>query len=410
MRILTINWTYGYGSTGKLICDIERELPECEFFHCYEYDTIGGAKNAYCLTGWLFTHVHNRLSRLKGLQYQNGIAPTRRLLRKIEEYRPDIVHVHCPNGNTLNVYKILEYLKTQGIPTVITNHAEFFYTGNCPYAFECKQYMDGCKHCVDYKRATNSAIFNRAELSWKKMYAALHDFKSARMVCVSPWQLKRLQESTICKELQGCVIGNGIDTSVFCSGQETKNPDKITILQVTSSFSDDPSDIKGGVHLIELAKRLPLEYEIRVAGADHLANKEDLPKNITLLGNLSNQKMLAEEYRKADLVVLTSRKETFGMACAESLCCGTPVVGFLSGGTESIALPEYTQFCEYGNVEALEHLVAEWGKRKRGMAPGEQRKMTEEASMHYSKQTMAKSYLKLYNELLSKQKEGQPWK
>lgn len=409
MKILTINWTYGYGSTGKLICDIEKELPECEFLHCYEYDTIGGALNAYCLTGWLFARVHNRMSRLKGLQYQNGITPTIRLLRKIEEYKPDIVHIHCPNGNTLNLYKILEYLKANNILTVITNHAEFFYTGNCPYAFDCKQYLNGCRQCKDYKRATNSLIFNRAALSWKKMYAALHDFKTVQMVCVSPWQLQRLQESTICKGLPGRVIGNGIDTSVFhdLPEQSRLNTGRITLLQVTSSFSDDPADIKGGIHLIALAKRLSLEYEIRVAGACHLADSEKLPENITLLGNLNDQQQLAEEYRNADLVVLTSKKETFGMACAESLCCGTPVAGFLSGGTESIALPEYTAFCEYGDVDKLAQLVEKWGAYKRTMTPDERQKMTVAAAERYSKQTMAKSYLTLYEELLGKQKEEQ---
>lgn len=398
-----MNWTYKYGSTGKLICDIEKELPECEFYHCYEYDTVGGASNAYCLNNWIFTRIHNRLSRLKGLQYQNGIVPTKKLIKKMKAYKPDIVHVHCPNGNTLNLYRVLDYLKTNRIPTVITNHAEFFYTGNCPYAFDCTQYLTGCKECKEYRRATNSLIFNRAAVAWKKMYEVMQGFENVRMVCVSPWQLKRLQESAICKNLSGYVIGNGIDTTVFAPKQDAlsmnKNANTITLLQVTSSFSEDESDIKGGRYLIELARRLPTEYKIRVAGASHISNEAALPGNITLLGNVSNQEELAEEYRKADLVVLTSRKETFGMACAESLCCGTPVVGFLSGGTESIALTEYTEFCSFGDVDTLLQLVEKWSRCKRKMSEEQHQTMTAAASEKYAKKTMAQEYLALYKQM-----------
>jgi glycosyltransferase involved in cell wall biosynthesis len=410
MKILTINWTYKYGSTGKLICDIEQELPQCEFYHCYEYQTVGTAANAYCLTSWFWSHVHNRTSRLKGLQYCNGVAPTRRLIRKIESYQPDMIHMHCPNGSTLDLYRLLSYIKKSGIPLVITNHAEFFYTGNCAYAYDCTQYLTGCRACPRYKDATNSYVFNRAPYAWKKMRAALQGFEKLQMVCVSPWQEKRLRESVLCHGLASCVIGNGIDTKIFCPKPEKSREsgghsnvrgteERFTLLQVTSSFSDDSDDIKGGRYLIELARRLGAEYEIRVAGSTHPLRNGPLPANITLLGNLSDQRQLAEEYRKADLVVLTSKKETFGMACAESLCCGTPVAGFLCGGTESIALPEYTGFCEFGNVDALQELVQLLRGKKRGMSEEEKRAMTEAAATRYSKETMAEAYYRVYEKL-----------
>ena len=41
------------------------------------------------------------------------------------------------------------------------------------------------------------------------------------------------------------------------------------------------------------------------------------------------------------------------MVTAESLCCGTPVVGFNSGAPELIALPEYSHFSEQGDIKQL---------------------------------------------------------
>ena len=41
---------------------------------------------------------------------------------------------------------------------------------------------------------------------------------------------------------------------------------------------------------------------------------------------------LAEYYSLVDVTVITSFHETFSMVVAESLSCGTPIVGFKAGG------------------------------------------------------------------------------
>ena len=46
-----------------------------------------------------------------------------------------------------------------------------------------------------------------------------------------------------------------------------------------------------------------------------------------LIGNFAQQL-----YSAVDLTLITSQRETFSMPVAESLCCGTPVVGFDTGG------------------------------------------------------------------------------
>ena len=401
MKILTINWTYGYGSTGKIILDIEHELQDIDFFHCVEYQTLDVAENVYVLTNWLTCRVYNRTSRLKGLQYQNGVLPTNRLLRKISEYKPDIVHIHCPNGHTLNLYRLLNYLKVNRIPTVITNHAEFFYTGNCPHAFECKQYMDGCKNCSDYKLATNSLLFNRSAEAWKKMYQCFRGFNNLRMVCVSDWQSNRLQGSTICAGIPCNVIYNGVDTSVFnVNGYDTFRKKKI-VLFVTASFSNDSNDPKGGNYIIALADRIKDRYpdvEFWIAGPDR-TNSVKLPCNMAVLGEVTDQARLAELYSNADITIIASRRETFGMTCAESMCCGTPVVGFENGGTESIAIKEFSQFAPYGNVDELEKILLEWINKKQYL---DREMWAEHAQKKYSKQTMAQQYYNIYKELLEK--------
>ena len=41
------------------------------------------------------------------------------------------------------------------------------------------------------------------------------------------------------------------------------------------------------------------------------------------------------------------------MVTAESLCCGTPVVGFKAGAPEQIAIKEFSEFVEYGDLNFI---------------------------------------------------------
>ena len=70
-------------------------------------------------------------------------------------------------------------------------------------------------------------------------------------------------------------------------------------------------------------------------------------------GAAKNQDELAQLYSEADVTLILSKRETFSMVTAESLCCGTPVVGFKAGGPESIALSEWSSFSEYGDIDSL---------------------------------------------------------
>lgn len=41
------------------------------------------------------------------------------------------------------------------------------------------------------------------------------------------------------------------------------------------------------------------------------------------------------------------------MICAESLSCGTPVVGFTAGALEQISLKEYSEFLDNGDTDGM---------------------------------------------------------
>ena len=65
-------------------------------------------------------------------------------------------------------------------------------------------------------------------------------------------------------------------------------------------------------------------------------NKLDLSDNITFLGEKKHSELIPY-YKEADLFLLPSEKETFGMVMIEAMACGTPVAAISSpGGPENV--------------------------------------------------------------------------
>ena len=122
----------------------------------------------------------------------------------------------------------------------------------------------------------------------------------------------------------------------------------------------------------------------------------ELPDNITLLGKISDQKVLAQWYQKASATLMVSKRETFSMPCAESLCCGTPVVGFKAGAPEMISLPQYSEFVEFGDVQLLEKTLQKWLTRD----DLDREMIAQDAARIYSAQAMNENFLEVYRRIL----------
>ena len=399
MKILQVNCVYGNGSTGKIVRDIHHGLLNSGFESvvCYgrgiKSEEAHTVKTCSELTGKL----NNLWSRVTGLMYGGCYLPTRRLLRIIEAEKPDLVHLHCINGYFVNIYRLVQWLKERQIKTVLTLHAEFMHTANCGHALDCEKWRTGCGNCPRLRQETRSWVLDNTALSHQKMKAAFDGFnQNLHVVSVSPWLVERAQQSPILAGKQHSVIFNGIDTSVFsaCDTADLREKyglqDEKIIFHATADFTDDPQNIKGGYYLLRLAERMAKD-NVKIFVAGQHPKDLQVPDNVILLGKIMDQKLLAKYYAMADLTVLTSRKETFSMVTAESLCCGTAVAGFEAGAPEKIALGEYSMFSSWSDVDALEKNVRLMLERS-----ADRKQIAKKAAEKYSKQTMSANYMKLY--------------
>jgi glycosyltransferase involved in cell wall biosynthesis len=132
-------------------------------------------------------------------------------------------------------------------------------------------------------------------------------------------------------------VANGLDTNFFrpASGK-SRVPHRLLFVGNT----DDPK--KGVLYLFQAMTQLPEKVTLTIVDhgaplksyAPGLVRKMGLTRRVTFTGKISPED-LREQYTTAQLTVVPSVYEGFGLPAAESMACGTPVVAARAG-----ALPE----------------------------------------------------------------------
>jgi glycosyltransferase involved in cell wall biosynthesis len=79
---------------------------------------------------------------------------------------------------------------------------------------------------------------------------------------------------------------------------------------------------------------------------------------VTCVGSLDRGR-LVDEYRAADVLVLPSRRDAFGLVAVEALACGTPVVVTSACGVSDLVTPEVGRVVPPGDAAALAAAIAE---------------------------------------------------
>ena len=394
MKIVQINCQFATGSTGKMVSAIY-EYSKQQGDETYVIYGMGDKRSDEHLirtTPWAVRKAQSFRARITGYPYGGCIWGTVAALSALKKIKPDIVHIHCANGYMINIYRILEYLKKNRIPTVITNHAEFMYTGGCIYAIDCDKWLTGCHHCGKIsKEHPISYFFDKTDKEWELFKKAYDGFDDLTVCCVSDWVRDRASQSPFFKGHPVITVLNGLDTEIFRYSDASRLKaelgfeEKKIVVHVTSNFY---SVVKGGQHILEMAKRFP-DVEFVILGSE--AQDDSHPSNCHFMGKISDQKLLAQYYSMGDICLLTSVRETFSMVCAESLCCGTPVVGFKSGGPETISLPEYSLFVDQGEADELETALKDMLNR-----PFEKKLVSDIAKKTYGQDTMCRNYYEVY--------------
>ena len=340
MKVFQINTVCGVGSTGRIATDLyhvlEREGHSC----CIAYGRGTAPKeiDSFKIDSTADVYVHTLLSRLTDREGLFSKDATSRLLKKIEDYAPDIIHLHNIHGHYLNYPILFRFLKDYGRPVVWTLHDCWAFTGHCAY-FDyagCQRWQNGCHDCPQLKSYPQSYGIDHSRKNFSMKKELFTGLEQLHIVTPSQW-LADLVKKSFLKQYPVTVIHNGIDTTVFkptASDFRKRNglEHKKIILGVASPWTAR----KGLQDFIKLSSMIPDEWKIVLVG---LSKKQlaSLPPAILGIERTNNTKELAQIYTAADIFFNPTYEDNYPTTNLEAIACGTPVVTYDTGGSpESI--------------------------------------------------------------------------
>lgn len=371
MRIVQINGG-AKGSTGKIMMGIaEVARAQGHEVMCASPITTtnrdAGEDCGYYRIGTFNSRRLNvALARITGFNGCFAWFETYKLLKKIDEFKPDIIHLHNLHDSYINLPMLFSYIKKHNVPTVWTLHDCWAFTGQCPHftIVKCDKWKTGCHSCPQYKEYPAS-LYDNTKRMWRLKKKWFTGVKNMTIVTPSEWLAGLIKESYL-KEYPVQVINNGIDLNVFkpthsnfCE-QYGIPGDKYIVLGVSFAWGYR----KGLDCFVEMAEKIGERYQIVLVGTDDEIDK-NLPQNIISIHRTQNQKELAEIYSAADVFAMPTREENYPTVNMEAIACGTPVVTFDTGGSPEMLDDKTGIVVEANDIEATKKAIKDICEKKR---------------------------------------------
>lgn len=320
---------------------------------------------------------------------REGLAsriPTKRLLKKIEEFAPDVVQLHDIHDHWLNYPMLFEYLNKRQIPIVWTQHDCWSFTGHCCHFVEvdCMKWKTECGECPLRKGLCDRSKENF--LIKKQMFTS--DNKLV-LVSVSKWIEEFIKESFLSKN-KSLVIHNGIDLDVFKPLTKQIDDRKFRIIAVSGVWSKS----KGLDDIVKLREMLPAEYEIMVVGLSE-EQQRSLPSGIIGITRTQNVQQLVDLYSRSDVFINPTYADTFPTVNLEALACGTPVVTYMTGGSPEAVDEKTGIVVPQGDIEALAQAITYLKNN-----PLSRENCRKRAEDFFDSKKCFNAYIALYNKVL----------
>ena len=323
-----------------------------------------------------------------------SILQTMRLIKYIEEYNPDLVHLHVLHHGYVDYEMLFEYLAKKQYPIVYTMHDMWAITGGCYHytTLNCDKFTNGCMKCESLHLDVDRKNTARELKIKQKLISKLNNLQ---IVTVSDWVKKELLKSYLAS-YPIHVIPNGAAMPHFDldESKRHKNQDsKIYLISVAASWSKQ----KGIDIIFDLARMLDNRYVINLVGEASREIIELAPSNVHFYGYIKDKKELLMLYRDADLHFSASKEETFGMTFIESAIMGCRSVGFGCTAIEETLKKVNGVIVDIFSAEAFKEAIYRTIEQKMNHLS---RLEVDEIKNSFSINKMAESYYQLYQTTL----------
>ena len=401
-KLLQINAALNRGSTGRIAEQIgtlaQKQGWEAYMAHGARYTNTTALKSIQVVTENM-----EKMHALKSMVFDaHGLGSTKatvKLVERIKEINPDIIHLHNIHGYYLNYKVLFEYLATIDTPIVWTLHDCWAMTGHCAHfdAAGCNKWKTGCHSCPLKREYPKSVLFDRSRHNYELKKSLFTALKDVTIVPVSQWLGDIVKESYLGTH-KVRIINNGIDLKVFkpCDSNTLKERLGIGNRKILIGVATAWHNEKGLREFVQLSH--DSRYQVVMVGVPAEV-KKGLPKEIIAVERTNNQQELAEYYSMADVLVNPTYNDSFPTVNLEALACGTPIVTFRTGGSPESVTTETGIVVEKGNFGQLAQAirkVCDNGKAHYSTA------CRECAVKLYDKDDKFKEYIELYNSLMNR--------
>jgi len=351
--------------------------------------------------------------RITGLQGMlSPFAWTFPLRRRFRDAQ--VVHWHLVHPHFVSLLSMPWLARLR--PTVWTLHDPWAITGHCVHPLDCERWRTGCGHCPDLTR--NFAVWvDTTALVWKTK-RAVFGRSPITLVVASRWMKRRVEASPLLGGLPCHVIPYCLELDRWrpldrqACRQRLGIPEGAKAIAFRMPKGHRQHQTKGIPWLLEALRRLTLHQPTYLIALEEKGLLEEFRDRYSIIevGWVSDEAGVAEALTAADLFLMPSNAEAFGLMALEAMACGTPAVVTAGTALEDTAhVPEAGVAVPHGDSEALagtiERLLAD-DERRAAMG----RRGREIVDADHSHEDYVGRHLELYAAVLDARAGGKPAK
>jgi len=261
--------------------------------------------------------------------------------------------LHIWSMTTQVVWLFKKYISNEGLPEIL--HAQnFFYAGLAGIRIKNKSKLP-------LVLTEHSSVFLRDTLTEKqRQLFSGHMGAVDRCLAVSSALAKKLEE--LVPGLSVDVVGNMVDTDYF---KPLTPPSKEGFVFLIAASLDENKRVGDAIRAFADAFSTDLSVQLWVCGQGPEEKKlHTLAADLNIAGQIkffgfTSRDELRDYYSRADVVISTSKLETFGLTLLEAMACGKPVISTRSGGPEDFINSQVGLLVDVGDIYALSAAMKE---------------------------------------------------
>ena len=362
MRILHLNFDDSIGGASRAAIRLHKSLllkkVKSRIIVIKKNNTerdVFKLKNNYDLLNFLkrgFSFILKNIQNFQKLDIHRSynIFNNNELVQYINNSNYDLVHLHWINSEMISIEDLIKINKKiiwtfhdlwPVLPTQhITLKNNFNYLANSGF---------------------ENFFYNRKKNLFKK--------RKINIICPSNFIYKKIKNYKIIKKNRVKIISNTLDKNFwkpinkeFCRKKLGIKKNKKIILFHLPKKSDDY--IKGLDIFKFVIKNLKINnVEIIILGKQRENITSNIKYKVHCYGEIQRKSKLRLLYNSSDLVLSTSRFESFGQVILEAQFCGVPCIGFENTGLKEIIINNKTGILIEKNnkkqmIEKIEYLLS----------------------------------------------------